>query len=309
MTVLAPGARTRRGAILANFLCHFSILAWCAGLPATKDLVAVVPPVPLTMLRMALAGTVLVALWLALEGPGALRRANWGQGVIVGAVAMGVGGLGMTIALDLTDTVTVAIITASMPIIGLAFEVMFDGRRITAALVVGVVLGLIGGIVALDLGDARPDLGWGALAALVSVFGFVWGSRATVTHFPDLTALGRTAITVAGASIAIAALALAQVAWQGSGIRWDLIGPGTAWSLFLSSVVAVALAQTLWILGVERVGIGVAGMHNNVGPFYIMVITLALGGLWNWTQALGAAIVILGVLVAQDILGRRSWSG
>jgi hypothetical protein len=40
-----------------------------------------------------------------------------------------------------------------------------------------------------------------------------------------------------------------------------------------------------------------------------MLIMLALGGSWNWTQAAGAAIVILGVLVAQDMLGRRAWSG
>jgi drug/metabolite transporter (DMT)-like permease len=308
MTFAVPGARTQRSVIWANLLCLLSVLAWCAGLPATKDLVAAIPPLPLTMLRMAVAGTILVALWVAREGTGPLRRANWGQGVIVGAVAMGVGGLGMTIALDLTDAVTVAIITAAMPIIGLTFEVMFDGRRVTAALLIGVALGIGGGIVALDLGRATPELGWGALASLVSVFGYVWGSRATVKRFPDLSALGRTAITVAGAGIAIGVLALAQMAWAGSGIRWELIGPRTVGSLFFSAVVAVVVAQTLWIVAVERVGIGVAAMHNNAGPFYVMVIMLALGGIWNWTQAAGAAIVILGVLVAQDMLGRRAWS-
>lgn len=297
-----PGAAPAQSLIWANALCLLSVLAWCAGLPATKDLVAAIPPVPLTMLRMGVAGAVLVALWAVVEGTGPLRRANWVQGVLVGAVVMGLGGLGMSIALDLTDAVTVAIITATMPIVGLAFEVVFDGRRITPGLLVGVALGIGGGIVALDVGNAAPELGWGAAASLVSVFAYVWGSRATVSRFPDLSALGRTAITVAGAGIAIAALAAAQWLWQGSTIRWDLIGPGAVADLFLSAVVAVSLAQTLWILGVARVGIGVASMHNNAGPFYVMVITLALGGAWNWTQAIGAAIVILGVMAAQGML-------
>ena len=33
--------------------------------------------------------------------------------------------------------------------------------------------------------------------------------------------------------------------------------------------------------------------------FYVMVLMLALGGGWSWPQAAGAAIVGLGVLVAQ----------
>ena len=46
-------------------------------------------------------------------------------------------------------------------------------------------------------------------------------------------------------------------------------------------------------------GIGIASMHINAAPFYVMIFAVMAGGPWNWAQATGAAIVILGVLIAQ----------
>lgn len=34
-------------------------------------------------------------------------------------------------------------------------------------------------------------------------------------------------------------------------------------------------------------------------PFYVMLILVALGGDWSWLRAIGAAVVALGVLLAQ----------
>lgn len=294
--------------VWANLICLASMVAWCAGLPATKFLVDVIPPVPLTFLRMAVAGAVLVAIWITVEGAGVLRRFDWLQALIVGAVVMGFGGLGMSVALDLTDAVTVAIITAGMPIIGLALEIAFDGRRVSVALILGVLLGVIGGLIALDVRNATPALGWGALAALASVCAYTWGSRATVRRFPGLTALGQTAVTVVGAGVAVGGLALVQALTVGSGVQWGALGWAEVGALFFSSVVAVVVAQTLWIVAVARLGVGVSSMHSNASPFYVMLIMLGLGGSWNWMQVVGAAIVILGVVVAQDMLGRRAWS-
>jgi hypothetical protein len=65
----------------------------------------------------------------------------------------------------------------------------------------------------------------------------------------------------------------------------------------------------MWIMSVERLGIGLSALHINAAPFYVMLILFALGAGWNWTQAGAAAVVGLGVLVAQGIItlpfGRR----
>jgi drug/metabolite transporter (DMT)-like permease len=300
-----PPAAPQPSALVGNALCMASMLAWALGLPALGHLVQFIPPVPLTAFRVGLAGTVLVIAWLAWEGAGALRRAPWLRGIGVGFVVMGVGAILVAVALERTDPVTVAIITALMPVIGIALECLLDGRRLTLTLVVGLLLSLAGGLVALDLGATTPGLGLGALAAFGSVLAFTWGSRASVTAFPGLTPLGRTAITVAGAGISMAVLAAISALLGGAPVNWAGIGPPEVAALVAASIGSIALSQTLWIASVGLLGIGIASLHMNAVPFYVMALTFALGGAWNWAQAAGAGIVVLGVATAQGLLSRR----
>ena len=68
-----------------------------------------------------------------------------------------------------------------------------------------------------------------------------------------------------------------------------------------SSVASLALAQFMWIRGSAGLGIMLASLHMNAVPFYVMVIVvLFLGESWNWWQAVGAAVVAVGVLLAQS---------
>jgi drug/metabolite transporter (DMT)-like permease len=64
-------------------------------------------------------------------------------------------------------------------------------------------------------------------------------------------------------------------------------------------MLAFALSQLLWVASAGRLGVAVAAFHVNVAPFYTMLILLALGGVWSWPQAIGAAIVAFGVVLAQ----------
>ena len=61
----------------------------------------------------------------------------------------------------------------------------------------------------------------------------------------------------------------------------------------------MALSQFLWIISVGRLGVAVASFHVNLAPFYVMVILVAMGGDWGWAQAIGAAVVAMGVVIAQ----------
>ena len=71
--------------------------------------------------------------------------------------------------------------------------------------------------------------------------------------------------------------------------------------LVFSSVASLALAQFMWIRGASGLGILLASLHMNAVPFYVMVIVVMfLGAQWNWWQAAGAAIVAIGVMLAQS---------
>ena len=65
----------------------------------------------------------------------------------------------------------------------------------------------------------------------------------------------------------------------------------------------MAIAQLLWIVSVDRIGIGAASMHMNAVPFYVMLMVFLMGGPWNWAQTLGAAIVVTGAAISQGLIG------
>jgi drug/metabolite transporter (DMT)-like permease len=290
------------GILTANLICIASMLVWAAGLPAADVIIPLIPPLPLTAIRTGLAALVLMLVWLAVEGFGPVRRARWAMGILIGGICIALGAVLLVIGQAYTDAVTVSIITASMPIIGIALEVMLDGRRVTGALILGLCLSLFGGIIALAKGGFSLDLGLGALAAFGSCAVFTWGSRATVTTFADMTLLGRTTLTITGAFIAALTVSLGWSAMGGAPVNWSALGWREFGALAIYGIGSLAISQVLWILSIERIGIGAASLHMNAVPFYVMIFAFALGADWSWLQTFGAVIVVMGVMIAQGMI-------
>ena len=288
--------------VRANLLCMLSMLVWAVALPAADLLIASVPPLPLTAARMALASACLLPLWWWLEGGAALRNAPWGRAILIGGSTIGGGAFMLVVGQGMTNAVTVALVSASMPLIAIAIEVVLDARRLTAALVVGVLLSLGGGAMAMSTGAGGVGLGLGALLCFLAVLLFTLGSRATVTAFALLTPLGRTTVTLTGAALTTCAAAGLNALLGGAAPQWALLGFKEFAALALFSIGGLAISQMLWIMSVGSLGIALSSLHINATPFYVMGTLFALGGAWNWTQAWAAAVVALGVLVAQGIV-------
>ena len=294
--------RDKLNLVRANLLCMLSMLVWALALPAADLLIASVPPLPLTAARMALASACLLPLWWWLEGGAALRSAPWGRAILIGGSTSGGGAFLLVVGQGMTNAVTVALVSASMPLIAIAIEVVLDARRLTAALVVGVLLSLGGGAMALGSGADGVGLGLGALLCFLAVLLFTLGSRATVTAFMLLTPLGRTTVTLTGAALTTCAAAALNALLGGAAPQWELLGFKEFAALALFSIGGLAISQMLWIMSVGSLGIALSSLHINATPFYVMGTLFALGGVWSWTQAWAAAVVALGVLVAQGIV-------
>ena len=297
-------ARPVNSMVAANLICMASMLIWAAGLPAADRIIPLLPPEQLAALRMALAAGALVPFWALREGFGPILQANWPRGLAVGSL-IGIAAWFLILGQARSGAVTTAVISSTLPVVGIALEVALDGRKLSRALIVGLALSLLGGVMALDFATGGLNLGLGATFCLFSVVFFALGSRLTVTAFPRETPLGRTAITLTGAAVAVLAAAAVQ---------WGLGGPAptfVAWgwnevaAVLIFSVGALGIAQVLWITSVERLGIGLSALHINAAPFYVMLILFMMGQPWDWVQAGAALVVGLGVLVAQGIIPMR----
>ena len=177
---------------------------------------------------------------------------------------------------------------------------LLDKRRLTPRLFIGIVLALLGGILAANADIASANPGIGALLCIVAVILFAWATRATSNDLGDLSAIGRTTVTLFGGmmfmivSQVVMGLLNHPLSWVGS------LGDNNFWWFLIFAVLSLTIAQTLWIIAAKDLGILIASFHVNAVPFYGMVTMLVIfDGIWNSTQALGAGLVCAGVLIAQ----------
>lgn len=282
-----------------NMICMVSMLTWAMGFPAAEHLLETWDPLSLALARFVVAILVLVPVWLAVDGMRSAFNVRWGKATVTGGLGFGVGACLMIWAQDLSDPVTVAIVASTMPLIGLVLEVFLDGRRLRLMMSIGVIVAIAGGIVAAGAGIEGASVGLSALLAFGSCVMFTWASRVAVKDFPELSRIGQTTVTLVGGfmfTFAVFALALLLGFDTGPSAPMDIPQFG---ALLVYAIGAMALSQLLWLIGVGNLGIALASFHVNVAPFWVMLFVFMLGGLWNWTQALGAFIVLCGVAIAQ----------
>ena len=120
------------GLLLANVICSASMLIWAAGLPAADYLIPLMASDQLTAMRMSLAALAILPLWALIEGWGPLARVNWIKGLGVGGL-LGAGAWLLVLGQARGGAVTTAVISATLPLIGIAIEVLLDGRKMTRA--------------------------------------------------------------------------------------------------------------------------------------------------------------------------------
>ncbi len=287
---------------MANLACMGSMLVWALGFPLADALLATLPPVTVALLRLAFATAFLLPVWILADGWREVRGAHWPRGLGVGALGMGLGSLLLIFGQSRTDGITAAVIAATMPVVGIALECLLDGRRLTGRVVSGILLSIAGGVAVYGAQMGHLQIGVGAGAVFASVAVFAWASRASITALPRLSAVGRTALTMTGGMIAIMALQALLPLFGGEAMPWARIGAREWAYAALYGAGSMAISQVLFLVGVAVLGIGVAAMHINISPFYVMLFSLALGAGWNWAAAGAAGLVVLGVIVAQ---GRR----
>jgi drug/metabolite transporter (DMT)-like permease len=282
-----------------NVMCVLAVLFFATGFPAAEELLKTWGPISLITARCMLACLFLLPIWVLMDGWRNVAEAPWMRGLGIGALGFGTGTVLLLVVQDYTDPVTAVLIAATMPVSAVALEVLFDGRRLTRNFILGTVLVLVGGFLATGANITEGHYGSGVLFGLLASVLFAWGSRKTVKGLPDMSAMGQTTITLIGAMMFCLATYDVFVIFGLPGTDVASLD-GWGWSMMLTfSLGAMAISQVFWIMGVARLGVGIASFHLNAAPFYVMLILLVMGGDWDWQRALGALVLGCGVILAQ----------
>ena len=286
--------------ITANIACFMAMLMWAVGFPSGEILLETWGAISLLSVRMLLAVGLLMVFWIVAEGMLTVLAAPWERGLTVGGIGFGFGAILLLVGQKMSDPVTPAIVAAMMPIAGVSIEVVLDKRKLHLQLLGGIVLAMVGGLLATGVRLSNGKFSLGALFCLLAIFLFAWATRKTTRDFQTLSSLGQTTITLVGAMVITL---FVHGSFLVLGFGETEIGntdPKNIMLLLIFSLPAIAISQLLWIWAAGRLGILMASLHMNVVPFYVMLIlVMFLGDPWGWDQAIGVVLVAIGVLLAQ----------
>ena len=286
--------------ITANIACFMAMLMWAVGFPSGEILLETWGAISLLSVRMLLAVGLLMVFWIVAEGMLTVLAAPWERGLTVGGIGFGFGAILLLVGQKMSDPVTPAIVAAMMPIAGASIEVVLDKRKLHLQLLGGIVLAMVGGLLATGVRLSNGKFSLGALFCLLAIFLFAWATRKTTRDFQTLSSLGQTTITLVGAMV-ITLFVHGSFLVLGFGeTEIGNMDSKHIMLLLIFSLPAIAISQLLWIWAAGRLGILMASLHMNVVPFYVMLIlVMFLGDPWGWDQAIGVVLVAIGVLLAQ----------
>ncbi|MGD9511995.1 MAG: DMT family transporter [Geminicoccaceae bacterium] len=287
-----------------NGLALVSTILWSSAFPATEFLLQGWDPLLLAVARLGGAAAAILLLAFLIGRGRELSLVPWRSVFLLGGFGVAASALLLVLGQTRTDAVTVGIISTTMPLIAALMAWAIDGRRPNTAVLAGIALAILGGIVATTEGAASGSgPRGGEILVLGSMVAWIWYSRTALTRLAGHGDLALSGLTFAAGATVLAVVSVALLALDVAQPRVALDGANLAAVLWMS-VVAIGCSVPLWFASARILGITVTAIHTNLAPFYVMLMALAFGGTISGRQVVGAVLVAAGALLAQ-ISARR----
>ena len=277
-------------------------VAWGTSYFVTHEFLPAEYPLYGSIIRALPAGLLLLAI--TRQRP---RGSWWWKAAVLGTLTMGAFFALVYVAAQLLPTSIASTVMAAAPVVMmlLAWAIVAERPRITQ--LVGAGVGIVGACLMLLTGVGELN-GLGLLASLaamvMSSLGFVLSKRWSGEI--DVTSLTSWQLIAGGVVLIPFA-----VAAEGAPPALDV---SELLAFAYLSVIGTAVAFVAWFTGLRHLGAGTVGLIGLLNPVTgVLLGTVLAGELLSARQALGIALVLVGVLLGQPpvmrILAhvRRRW--
>jgi drug/metabolite transporter (DMT)-like permease len=280
-------------------------LIWGSSFLFIKVALTGVSFVQVAWARLVLGGLTLLAIALILRIPFPREKAVWGHFLVIAVTNCVIPHLAFAWAEQYVSSGLASIYNATTPIMTALFVTLaFKVERLTVAQVIGIALGIFGVVVIIGPWGyaALTDNLAGQLACLLAAvcYGFSYGY---VRRFLSARPIPGAMFALLNIGIAgfVMLLLTPLIAW--TPVRLDV---GIVASLLALGILGTGLAY-IWNINVLRAwGPTGASTVTYVTPVVgVLLGVLVLREVLTWNEPLGAVIVIVGVLFAQNRIRPR----
>lgn len=279
-------------------------LIWGGNFSISKLALREVPPLPFTAIRFATASLVMAA---ALGGLGRLRRPPPGMGwplVVLGLVGNSLYQLCFIHGLARTTATNSALILASLPTMVTVTAGLLGLEHTTLRQRWGVILATSGVVAVVLARRGQPGggdlLGDGLMLAGTGCWtAFSLGMRRYAGRMP---ALDMTAWTMFAGTPVLVVAGLPGIA----ALEWRTVSPAGWSAVAYAAFLSLTFAYFLWSRSIQQLGAGRTAIYSCGVPLVAAVIAVfLLGERPTLTHAVGALLIVAGVLLSQGEQARR----
>jgi drug/metabolite transporter (DMT)-like permease len=284
------------GMLVAAFAAVYII--WGSTYLAIRFAIETLPPLLMAGIRFLIAGGALY-LWVRWRGTGRPEPRHWLGATVVGGLLLLGGNGGVVWAEQTVPSGLAALMVATVPL----WMVLIDwwrpgGTQPARIVLLGVVIGLVGMLLLVDLEETRSGAvhGVGALVLILASLSWATGSlysrRANLPRSPFLATAME--MIMGGALLTAAGLARGEL---GSFDPARVSGRSVAAVIYLIIFGSIiAFTAYIWLLRV--VPPAKAGTYAYVNPVVAVALGWALAGeAVTWRTVIAAAIIILAVVL------------
>jgi drug/metabolite transporter (DMT)-like permease len=281
-------------------------LVWGASFAFTEAGLTITSPLGITATRHAIGALVLVIL-LVLTGKFILLRNApailWKRMILVAMLLNVIPGYLFAFAQNHISTVIASIINSATPILTvLMLLIVFRTEPVTRKQVVGIMIGLAGGIIALgiepgDLGDNDP-IGIFAVIGAILCYGFaIPYVRKSITPLSDSSLMLATMqVTIAG----VITSSMFGVTVLLGGQSYSEASPWIATQVLILGI-GTGIAYVWHFQLIERAGSAFASTIT----YPTLLVSLVIGWIilrekFGWEMVIGAVLIVVGSAVTQQ---------
>lgn len=278
------------------------MLLWAVCFPLITIGIEYSPHLTFAALRAVLAGTVLVALALALGRPLPEGWRVWTILVFIGLGATSLGYFGMFHAAEFVSPGIATVIANTQPLLAAFLAGLFLGENLDARMKTGLAVGF-GGIFMITLprllSASSDGYAFGIAYIVLAALGI------TVSNVLIKRIAGRVdAMMAMGMQMLIGSLPLFGGAWAIERPLEVIWSPRFILALVALSVFGSALVYWLWFSVLEKVALSQANAFSFLIPIFgITVGVLFYGEAVGWLGVVGIGMSILGIAL---VVGKAS---